>query len=108
VRPGRDEELVVLGGRGHRAPRARRVTGPQLMEEPLVLREEGAGTRAVVHAALRRRRWQPRRTFEVNSTEAIKGLVSAGVGWAVLSLRIVPHDLHLPRLKRLHLPDFPL
>src|SRR5262249_56248938 len=108
VRPGRDEELVVLGGRGHRAPRARRVTGPEVMEEPLVRREEGAGTRAVVHAALRRRRWQPRRTFEVNSTEAIKGLVSAGVGWAVLSLRIVRDELQLGRLKRLDVPDFAL
>jgi DNA-binding transcriptional LysR family regulator len=78
------------------------------MEEPLVVREEGAGTRQVVLAALRRRRWTPQRTFEVNSTEAIKGLVAAGVGWAVLSARIVRDEIQLGRLKRLDVPEFAL
>jgi len=108
VRPWREDELLVLVGPGHPLARARRVTGPQLMEEPLILREEGAGTRAVVLTALRRRRWTPRRSFEVNSTEAIKGLVAAGVGWAVLSARIVRDELQLGRLKRLDVPDFAL
>jgi DNA-binding transcriptional LysR family regulator len=108
VRPWREDELLVLVGAGHPFARARKVTGPQLMEEPMVVREEGAGTRTVVLAALRRRRWTPRRTFEVNSTEAIKGLVAAGVGWAVLSTRIVRDELQLGRLKRLEVPDLAL
>ncbi|HET6983252.1 MAG TPA: LysR substrate-binding domain-containing protein [Myxococcaceae bacterium] len=108
VRPWREDELVVVVGPGHPFARMKRVTGPQLMEEPLVIREEGAGTRDVMLAALRRRRWTARRTFEVNSTEAIKGLVAAGVGWAVLSARIVRDELQLGRLKRLDVPDFAL
>jgi DNA-binding transcriptional LysR family regulator len=108
VRPWREDELLVLVGPGHPFARTRKVTGPQLMEEPMVVREEGAGTREVVLAALRRRRWTPHRTFEVNSTEAIKGLVAAGVGWAVLSARIVRDELQLGRLKRLDVPDFAL
>jgi len=108
VRPWREDELLVLVAPGHRLAHARRVTGPQLMEEPLILREEGAGTRQVLLAALRRRRWVPRRSFEVNSTEAIKGLVAAGVGWAVLSARVVRDDLQLGRLKRLEVPDLAL
>jgi DNA-binding transcriptional LysR family regulator len=50
----------------------------------------------------------PIRSFEVNSTEAIKGLVAAGVGWAVLSARVVRDDLQLGRLKRLEVPDLAL
>ena len=108
VRPWREDELLVLVSPTHPLARMRRVTGPQLMEEPLIIREEGAGTRGVMLAALRRRRWTPRRTFEVNSTEAIKGLVAAGVGWAVLSGRIARDELQLGRLKRLDVPEFAL
>ena len=108
VRPWREDELLVLVSPTHPLARMRRVTGPQLMEEPLIIREEGAGTREVMLAALRRRRWTPRRTFEVNSTEAIKGLVAAGVGWAVLSGRIARDELQLGRLKRLDVPELAL
>jgi DNA-binding transcriptional LysR family regulator len=108
VRPWREDEMVVVVAPGHSLARSRRVTGPQLMEELLLLREEGAGTREVMLSALRRRRWVPRRVFEVNSTEAIKGLVSSGVGWALLSARAVRDEVHSGRLKRLEVQDFAL
>ncbi len=95
VRPWREDELVVVVAPGHPLARSRRVTGPQLMEDLLLLREEGAGTREVMLSALRRRRWIPRRVFEVNSTEAIKGLVSSGVGWALLSARAVRDEVEI-------------
>src|SRR5262249_32314911 len=107
-RPWREDELLVLVGPGHPLARARRVTGPQLMEDPLILREEGAGTRAGVLAALRRRRWTPRRTVEGNRPAALKGPVPPGVGWAVLSARIVRDEVQLGRLKRLDVQDFAL
>ena len=97
IRPWREDELLVVAAPGHPLTRKRSVTGAQLMEELLLLREEGAGTRDVMLAALRRRRWTPRRSFEVNSTEAIKGLVAAGVGWAALSARAVHDDLQVGR-----------
>jgi len=108
VRPWREDELLVVAAPGHPLTRKRGVTGAQLMEELLLLREEGAGTRDVTLAALRRRRWTPTRSFEVNSTEAIKGLVAAGVGWAVLSARAVRDELQVGRLKRIDVPDFAL
>jgi DNA-binding transcriptional LysR family regulator len=108
VRPWREDELLVVAAPDHPLTRRRNVTGAQLMEEVLLLREEGAGTRTVMLAALRRRRWTPRRSFEVNSTEAIKGLVAAGVGWALLSARVVRDELQRGRLKRLEVPDFTL
>jgi DNA-binding transcriptional LysR family regulator len=108
IRPWREDELLVVAAPGHPLTRKRGVTGAQLMEELLLLREEGAGTRDVTLAALRRRRWTPTRSFEVNSTEAIKGLVAAGVGWAVLSARAVRDELQVGRLKRIDVPDFAL
>jgi DNA-binding transcriptional LysR family regulator len=108
VRPWREDELVVVVAPGHPLTRKRNLTGAQLMEELLLLREEGAGTRDVMLAALRRRRWTPRRMFEVNSTEAIKGLVAAGVGWALLSARAVQDEVQLGRLRRLEVADFTL
>jgi DNA-binding transcriptional LysR family regulator len=108
VRPWREDILHVVVAPGHRLARSRRVAGPQLMEEILVVREEGAGTRVVMEAALRRRRWTPHRVFEVNSTEAIKGMVAAGIGWALLSTRALRDDLALGRLRTVEVEDFAL
>ncbi len=108
VRPWREDELVVVVAPDHPLARSRRATGPQPMEEVLLLREEGAGTREVMLSALRRRRWTPRRSFAVNSTEAIKGLVAAGVGWALLSARAVRDEVQDGRLKRVEVQDFAL
>lgn len=108
VRPWREDELVVVVAPSHRLARSRRVSGPQLMEELMLVREEGAGTREVLLSALRRRRWTPARVFEVNSAEAIKGLVSSGVGWALLSTRVVRDEVQLGRLRTLEVQDFAL
>jgi DNA-binding transcriptional LysR family regulator len=108
VRPWREDALVVVVSPRHRLARARKLTGPVLMEELLLIREEGAGTREVMLAALHRRRWVPRRAIVVNSTEAIKGLVAAGVGWALLSERVVREEVQLGRLKVLEVENFAL
>ncbi|HET9156790.1 MAG TPA: LysR substrate-binding domain-containing protein [Myxococcaceae bacterium] len=108
VRPWREDILHVVVSPEHPLAGSRRVIGPQLMEEVLVVREEGAGTRAVMEAALKRRRWTPQRVFEVNSTEAIKGMVAAGIGWALLSTRAVRDDLALGRLRAIEVQDFSL
>jgi DNA-binding transcriptional LysR family regulator len=108
VRPWREDALQVVVSPGHRLARARRITGPALMEELLLAREEGAGTREVMLAALQRRKWVPRRVFVVNSTEAIKGLVVAGVGWALLSERAVRDEVQLGHLRVLQVENFTL
>jgi len=108
VRPWREDALQVVVSPGHKLARARRITGAVLMEELLLAREEGAGTREVMLAALQRRKWIPRRVFVVNSTEAIKGLVAAGVGWALLSERAVRDEVQLGRLKVLQVENFAL
>jgi DNA-binding transcriptional LysR family regulator len=108
VRPWREDILHVVVAPGHRLARSRRVTGRQLMEEVMLIREEGAGTRVVMETALRRRRWTPDRVFVVNSTEAIRGMVAAGIGWALLSTRALRDDLALGRLRTLEVEDFAL
>jgi DNA-binding transcriptional LysR family regulator len=108
VRPWREDILHVVVSPEHPLARLKRVTGPQLMDEVLIIREEGAGTRVVMEAAMKRRRWTPHRVFEVNSTEAIKGMVAAGIGWALLSTRAIRDDLALGRLRAIEVQDFSL
>jgi DNA-binding transcriptional LysR family regulator len=108
VNPWREDILVAVTAPTHPLARAKRVDGARLMRALLLLREEGAGTREVMLAAFRRRRWVPERTFEVNSTEAIKGMLAAGMGWAILSQRAVVEELQLGRLRVLEVDGMAL
>jgi len=86
VQPWRSEELVLVSGIDH--PLARRKTVGEkdaLSDCLLLIREPGSGTREVVTEALRAARIRPMRLMEVNSTEAVKRLVAAGVGVALVS-----------------------
>jgi DNA-binding transcriptional LysR family regulator len=63
-----------------------RVAVADLATRRLLLREQGAGTRAFVDGALRTAGVHPTETLEVASLEALKRMAEAGVGVAV-----VPH-----------------
>ena len=84
------DELVVVAPAGHPLlARGRPATVREMCREPLILREEGSGTRAVVEKALRRRGVKPRPFLSLASPEAIKGCVAAGMGLAIVSRLIV-------------------
>jgi DNA-binding transcriptional LysR family regulator len=84
------DELVVVAPGGHPLLRkGRRVTVRDVCREPLILREEGSGTRAVVEQALRRRGVTPEPFLSLASPEAIKNCVAAGMGLAIVSRLIV-------------------
>jgi len=103
------DELVVVAAAGHPLSRHRRpVRLARILSEPLVAREPGSGTREILDRELRRHgaTWTPR--LELESTEAIKGLVGAGAGLAVLSKlsvarEIAAGDLGVVRVEGLHL-----
>ena len=79
------DELVMIAAPGHRL--AGRPRGPlsAVREEPFVLREPGSGTRAVEERALARLKLPVRVVMALGSTEAIKRVVAAGVGLALVS-----------------------
>ncbi len=85
-----EDEIVVIVAAGH--PFAARLErGPTIAElaaEPLLLRETGSGTRRVVEDALRKAGVALRSlriVMELDSTEAIKSGVEAGLGVAFVS-----------------------
>ena len=79
------DELVMIAAPGHRLAGRPRVPLSAVREEPFVLREPGSGTRAVEERALARLKLPVRAAMELGSTEAIKRVVAAGVGLAVVS-----------------------
>ena len=110
--------LVPIAPAGHALLDKRTVTARDFGREPLLMREEGSGTRAVVERALRRHGIKVEPLLSLASPEAIKNAVAAGLGLAIVSrltvelelragsLGIVPikdltirRQLHLQRLR---------
>jgi DNA-binding transcriptional LysR family regulator len=56
---------------------------------PMIVREQGSGTRAAMAALFAEQRFEPRITMEMSSNETIKQAVMAGMGLSFLSLHTV-------------------
>jgi len=97
--PWRQEELVLIAAPDHRLVRARPDAVLKAVEDEIVLvREPGSGTREVVAAALATHNIRPRSTIEIGSTEAIKQMVAAGFGVAIVSAAAAADQLALGRV----------
>jgi DNA-binding transcriptional LysR family regulator len=79
------DELVLIAAPGHPLAGLPRVPLSAVREEPFILREPGSGTRAVEERALARLKLPVRVVMALGSTEAIKRVVTEGVGLAIVS-----------------------
>src|SRR5262249_37480593 len=79
------DELVVIAPPGHRLAGEPRVPLSAVQGEPFILREPGSGARGGWERALGRLKLAVRVAMALGSTEAIKRVVAAGVGLAVVS-----------------------
>lgn len=99
ARPWREEEMALIVAPSHRF---RRMPPERLLkaleDEIFLVREPGSGTREVVAAALASRGIQPRRVIEIGSTEAIKQMVAAGFGVAIVSAAAAADQIALARV----------
>ena len=99
VEPWRREELVLIAAPDHRLIRApSRSVLRSLENEIFLIREPGSGTREVVAAALAAHGIRPRSTIEIGGTEAIKQMVAAGFGVAIVSAAAAADQIALGRL----------
>lgn len=105
VRPWREDRMVVVAAPGHRLAGTNPDAG-RLADEVVIVREPGSGTREVVWAALTARGVRPRATLEVGGTEAIKQVVAAGLGVAVVSAAAAADQLALGTLVALDVRGF--
>jgi DNA-binding transcriptional LysR family regulator len=93
VRPIYRERLLLIAPPGHPLARMGAVRVSTLAGEPFISFHEVSVTRRMVERAFARRGVSPRVTIVTDSPEAIKKLVAAGLGMAVLPERIVRDEI---------------
>jgi DNA-binding transcriptional LysR family regulator len=79
-----------------------RITRDQLLSSTLLLREQGSGSRRVVESALEKARFKLKSfksVMELDSTEAIKSAVEAGLGVGFVSRWAISKELELQIIK---------
>jgi len=108
VSPWMEDELVVVVAPGHPLTEVRRLKAARLFQELFLIREEGAGTRDVILAALHNRRLTPARLFEISENEVMKKLTAAGVGFSIMSRMAVEEEISRGELQPLAVEDFVL
>ena len=99
------DELVAIAPAGHPLLKKKNATVREICREPFILREEGSGTRAVVERALRRYGLKVKPLLSLASPEAIKNVVAAGLGIAIVSRLIVNLELQTGSLGVIPLKD---
>lgn len=104
-----DDDLVVVVAPSHVwARRTKSVSPAELSATPLVLREAGSGTRAVLERALLAHGLQLTASVELGSTTAIKSAVASGAGPGVMSRLAVTSELTDGRLVEVDARDLAL
>src|SRR3954452_5710205 len=89
--PFLEDEVIGIAAPGQLKPRRGRVPVDALGDKTLLVRERGSSTRAVAERYLARVGYHPAKRWELDSNEAIKRSVQAGLGIGFLS-RLVTED----------------
>jgi DNA-binding transcriptional LysR family regulator len=106
--PFMDNPLVVIAAPGHPLAGLKRVKFARLAQETFLSRERGSGTRSAMERVFAEHKIQPRIGMEMETNEAIKQAVQAGLGLGILSLHSVELELETGRLAMLNVEHFPL
>ncbi|MCW7543454.1 LysR family transcriptional regulator [Aurantimonas litoralis] len=104
-----DHPLVMIAPPDHPLATAREITRERLLEETIIIREPGSGTRAALAIffgdhpdALETR------TAEMGSNETIKQAVMAGLGIAFISAHTIAFEVETGRLAILDVSHMPI
>jgi DNA-binding transcriptional LysR family regulator len=96
-----DDEIVFFCGPSHPLAGKRRITADALSSEAWVVREKGSATRQVFERWATSSDLKISRVIELNSPEAIKALVRAGIGISFMSLAGLCDEMRRGTLRRL-------
>jgi molybdate transport repressor ModE-like protein len=91
--PFLDDELVGIALPGQVRLRRGRARPDELSEQMLLVRESGSSTRAVAERYLARLGYRPAKRWELDSNEAIKRSVRAGLGIGFVSRLVVEEEV---------------
>jgi DNA-binding transcriptional LysR family regulator len=103
-----DNPLVVIAAPDHPLAKLKRVKFARLAEETFLSREKGSGTRSAMERVFAQHKIQPHISMEMETNEAIKQAVQAGMGLGILSLHSIELELETKRLAMLNVEHFPL
>ena len=103
-----DHPSVIIAPAAHPLRDQQRLPAGELAPEWFVIREEGAGTRALADRFFRSAGFTPRIAMESSSNETIKQSVIAGMGLALISQHTISLELSLGFLTTLAVDGFPL
>ncbi|MDO8263839.1 MAG: LysR family transcriptional regulator [Gallionella sp.] len=106
--PFMDNPLVVIAAPDHPLARLKRARFAQLAQETFLSREPGSGTRSAMERIFAEHKIRPRISMEMETNEAIKQAVQAGMGLGILSLHSIELELETKRLVVLNVEHFPL
>jgi DNA-binding transcriptional LysR family regulator len=102
------DELVLVVPPHHPWARRRDVLPTLLVEQPLLVREEGSATRRVTERSLASAGVKYTVRMELGHTEAIKQAVIAGLGVAFVSVYAISGEVTTGRLAALRLRGLPI
>ena len=91
--PFLDDELIGIAAPGALALRGGAARPADLEGRMLLVREHGSSTRVVSERYLARAGWHPAKRWELDSNEAIKRSVAAGLGIGFVSRLVVEDEL---------------
>jgi len=100
--------LVVIASPEHPLARMYHIKPGQLAQETFLLREPGSGTRDVAERFFASYRIRPRSSMEMDTNEAIKQSVQAGMGLGIISGQGIELELETGRLVILDAEHFPI
>ncbi|QFU77211.1 LysR family transcriptional regulator [Halioglobus maricola] len=99
--------LVVVANKEHALAKKKQLGLSQLSEERMLLRGQGSGSRLALDEFLTAQNIKLNRTMELDSSEAIRLSVKAGIGVGVLSAYALV-NAHTEGLVKLNVKGFPL
>ncbi len=100
--------LVVIAPPRHPLAAMRHIKPAQLAQETFLLREPGSGTRGVVERFFAQYRVRLPSSMEMDTNEAIKQSVQAGMGLSIISRHSIELELETGRLVMLDAEHFPI
>lgn len=100
--------LVVIAAPSHPLARVKKIQPKQLAKETFLLREQGSGTRGVVERFFASHKLALPAHMEMDTNEAIKQSVQAGMGIGIISRHGIDMELETKRLVILDVDHFPI
>jgi DNA-binding transcriptional LysR family regulator len=106
--PFMQNPLVVIAAPNHPLTKVRKIKPKQLAQEIFLLREQGSGTRGVVERYFASHHLKLPIHMEMDTNEAIKQSVQAGMGLGIISMHCIELELEIKRLQVLDVDHFPI